>query len=211
MRATLKTTLLPSRSCSVPVLDASCCAGPDARSGAMPAVAAGGAGARRGARSRCTALALAGLAVAGICGQPREAAAALAEQPGQAVGLAIQGALYACSVTSIVGNSVNIATRNPQRGWLYSGFICGFTNTVVSPVMLIFFSDAEPTPYGLAAGAVHGVLGVTNLALAIYNGVLWHRAQVAGKEPPKVSLVPMVGRDQLGASVVGLSLRMVRF
>ena len=96
---------------------------------------------RRAARPRRTALALAGLTLAGLCGTGRPALANVADQPGQAVGLTIQAMLYACSLTSIVGNSVNIATKHPQRGWLYSGFICGFTNTVVSPVMLIFFNN----------------------------------------------------------------------
>jgi hypothetical protein len=127
------------------------------------------------------------------------------DQPGQAAGLAIQGLLYACSAVSIGGNAANIAMKNPQRGWLYSGFVCGFINTVTSPVMIIFFNQAEP-PYGVTAGAVHGILGVTNLGLAIYNGVLWHRARTLGQEPPKVALLPLVGRDSLGGSVVGLSL-----
>ena len=166
---------------------------------------------RTGRAARASlASALCGLTLAGICTAARPAAADLADQPGQSAGLVIQGMLYACSVASIAGNAANIAMKNPQRGWLYSGFICGFINTVTSPVMLIFFADAEP-PYGVTAGAIHGVLGATNLGLAIYNGVLWHRARTVGKEPPRVSLLPLVGRDALGASVVGLSLRVARF
>lgn len=173
---------------------------------------AGCGGLRPGGRARRAALALALSAgtLAGLSAPSTPARAEVADQPGQPVGVAIQAALFACSAVSIGGNAANIAMKNPQRGWMYSGFICGFINTVVSPITLIYFREPE-TVYGITTGAVHGVLGVTNLGLAIYNGVLWHRARTAGQEPPRVALLPFVGRDQLGASVAGLSLRVARF
>jgi len=182
---------------------------------APPAVAPPRSGLRSGrrlgrARRASLATALCGLTLAGVVTSARPAAADLVDQQGQQAGLAIQAVLYACSAVSIGGNAANIAMKHPQRGWMYSGFVCGFINTVTSPVMLIFFRNAEP-PYGVTAGAIHGALGITNLGLAIYNGVLWHRAQTAGKEPPKIALLPMLGRDSLGGSVVGLTLSMARF
>lgn len=130
--------------------------------------------------------------------------------PGQEAAFAIQGVFGACSVISSVGNALNIVNKNAQRGWMYSGFICGFINTAASPIIMIYGRDPSPE-FGLGAGAAHGVLGITNLALAIYNGVLWHRAQVAGTEPPKVTLAPLLTRDSYGGTVVGLSLSSLRF
>ena len=160
-------------------------------------------------RARGSAV-LCALLLALLCGAARPAKAAnVADQPGKEVGVAIQSALWACSAVSIGGNAANIAMKNPQRGWIYSGFICGFVNTLISPIILIYFQD--PAPYGLTAGFVHGALGITNLGLAIYNGVLWHRARTAKQEPPRLALQPFIGRDSIGASVAGLSLNLSRF
>ena len=162
------------------------------------------------ARRAALAAALCALLFLVVSGASRPAhAAEVADQPGQAVGVAIQSALWACSAVSIGGNAANIAMKNPQRGWMYSGFICGFVNTLISPIILIYFQD--PPPYGVTAGFVHGALGITNLGLAIYNGVLWHRAHTAAKEPPRLALQPFIGRDSIGASVAGLSLSLSRF
>ena len=157
-------------------------------------------------RSRRAALqaALFAVTVTGLATASTPARAAVADQEGQPVGVAIQAALFACSTVSIIGNSVNIVQNRPQRGWLYSGYICGFTNALIGPITLIYFRDPEPA-YGITTGAVHTALGLTNLGVAIYNGVLWHRARTAGQEPPKVSLLPYIGRDRLGAAVAGLS------
>lgn len=159
----------------------------------------------RRARQKVLGAALFAVALTGLAGVSTPARAAVADEDGQAVGVAIQAALFACSTTSIIGNSVNIVQNHPQRGWLYSGYICGFINALIGPITLIYFREPEPV-YGITTGAVHSVLGLTNLGVAIYNGVLWHRARTAGQEPPKLSLLPYVGRDQLGASVAGLSL-----
>lgn len=175
---------------------------PRAASGSLPACGR--------ARRAAQALALSTATLLGLSAASSTARADVADQPGQPAGVAIQAALFACSAVSIGGNAANIAMKNPQRGWMYSGFICGFINTIVSPVVLIYFRNPEPV-YGVTTGAVHGALGVTNLGLAIYNGVLWHRARIAGQEPPRVALLPFVGRDQLGATVAGLSLRVARF
>lgn len=162
------------------------------------------------ARRAAWTAALCALLFLAVSGASRPARAAdVADQPGQEVGVAIQSALWACSAVSIGGNAANIAMKNPQRGWMYSGFICGFVNTLISPIILIYFQD--PAPYGLTAGFVHGALGITNLGLAIYNGVLWHRAHTAAQEPPRLALQPFIGRDSIGASVAGLSLNLSRF
>lgn len=162
------------------------------------------------ARRRGLSATAVGLTLAGLSAISAPAHAAVADQEGQPVGVAIQAALFACSTASIIGNSVNIVQKNPQRGWLYSGFICGFTNALIGPITLIYFRDPEPA-YGITTGFVHTALGLTNLGVAIYNGVLWHRAKTAGQEPPKVSLLPVVGRDSLGASVVGLSFSVTQY
>lgn len=174
---------------------------PRAASGSLPACGR--------ARRAAQALALSTATLLGLSAASSTARADVADQPGQPAGVAIQAALFACSAVSIGGNAANIAMKNPQRGWIYSGFICGFVNTLISPIILIYFQD--PAPYGLTAGFVHGALGITNLGLAIYNGVLWHRARTAKQEPPRLALQPFIGRDSIGASVAGLSLNLSRF
>jgi len=126
--------------------------------------------------------------------------------PGQPVGFAIEVALYACSVASIAGNALNIEFKNHQRGWMYSGFICGFINTILSPILIIYLQT--PPVYGTTSGLLHGLIGATNLGVAIYNGALWHRVRTTKREPSKIVLAPFVGRDQLGASVLGLGVRL---
>jgi hypothetical protein len=155
----------------------------------------------------------AGAVVAGLCAAPGTARAdGFLDAPGQSVGVSIQAAMVTCSLVSIGGNAANIAMQNPQRGWMYSGYICGFMNTLISPIMFIFFHDAAPA-YSLSTAGVHGAVGITNLGLAIYNGVLWHRARTAAaaKEPIKVSIRPMIGRDSLGGQLYGLSFGVASF
>lgn len=153
---------------------------------------------------------VAGLAVAAGSLLSSRTADAFEYLPGQEAAFALQGVFGACSVISSVGNALNIANKNAQRGWMYSGFICGFINTAASPIIMIYGRDPS-SEFGLGTGAAHGVLGITNLALAIYNGVLWHRARTAAQEPPRLALQPFIGRDSIGASVAGLSLNLSRF
>ncbi|MBL8633727.1 MAG: hypothetical protein JNM40_10920 [Myxococcales bacterium] len=131
--------------------------------------------------------------------------------PGQQMAFILEGAMATCSLTSIVGNAVTAARKTPSRAWMYSGFICGFINTATSPIVMVYGRDPQ-VEYGLGMGLMHGVVGLTNLGLAIWNAHMWHKARTTQTDAPPpapaaaVSLAPMVGRDRLGASVLGLSL-----
>lgn len=130
--------------------------------------------------------------------------------PGQQMAFILEGAMATCSLTSIVGNAVTGARKTPSRAWIYSGFICGFINTATSPIVMVYGRDPQ-VEYGLGMGLMHGVVGITNLGLAIWNAHMWHKARTTPTDAPAppapaVSLAPMAGRDRFGASVLGLSL-----
>lgn len=136
------------------------------------------------------------------------------------------------SLVAITGNAVTLIQGKPQRGWMYAGFIFGFVNLVMSPIIIVYGrgdiekvpSDGIPVPHfdhgpprpeiGFGLGAAHGVLGITSLALSIRNAVLWHRARVAESkmvtEPvasrtfTNLQLAPLVSRDSQGGALVGL-------
>lgn len=130
--------------------------------------------------------------------------------PGQQMAFILEGAMAACSLTSIVGNAVTGVRKTPSRAWMYSGFICGFINTATSPIVMVYGTDPK-VEYGIGMGLMHGVVGITNLGLAIWNAHMWHKARTTQTDAPPVpaaavSLAPLVGRDRLGANVLGLSL-----
>lgn len=130
--------------------------------------------------------------------------------PGQQMAFILEGAMAACSLTSIVGNAVTGVRKAPSRAWMYSGFICGFINTATSPIVMVYGTDPK-VEYGIGMGLMHGVVGITNLGLAIWNAHMWHKARTTQTDAPPVpaaavSLAPLVGRDRLGANVLGLSL-----
>ena len=116
------------------------------------------------------------------------------------------------SIVSIIGNSVDLARGKPQRGWMYSGFALGFMNAAMGPIIIVFGRDQiEALGYGL--GAAHLVLGLTNLGLAVGNGVRWHRmnnleAPTEKVPPPAVALTnvaPLLTRDRQGGAVIGVT------
>ena len=172
------------------------------------------------ARRRRFALLLAALVVGALCTESRPAAALDNILPGQEAAFVIDGALGVGSVVSIVGNAVTLAQNRPQRSWMYSGFVLGWINTVIAPLLMVYGREPDPN-LGLGLGAAHMVIGVTNLALAIRNGVIWHRQRVAERNailpppappaPPAVSIAPVIGRDGLGGSLYGVSLQLSRF
>ena len=130
--------------------------------------------------------------------------------PGQQMAFILEGAMAAGSLTSIVGNAVTGVRKTPSRAWMYSGFICGFINTATSPIVMVYGTDPK-VEYGIGMGLMHGVVGITNLGLAIWNAHMWHKARTTQTDAPPVpaaavSLAPLVGRDRLGANVLGLSL-----
>lgn len=136
------------------------------------------------------------------------------------------------SLVAITGNAVSLIQGKPRRGWMYAGFIFGFVNLVMSPIIIVYGrgdieyvpSDNMPVPHfdhgpprpeiGFGLGAAHGVLGITSLALSIRSAVLWHRARVAESqtvtEPvasrtfTNLQLAPMISRDSRGGALVGL-------
>lgn len=110
--------------------------------------------------------------------------------PGQAAAFAIEGVMMGGSLVSIVGNAVDLARGTPHKGWMWSGYILGFMNTVVSPILIIYGRDPKPA-LGFGLGAAQGVLGVTNLALAIVNGVRWHRLRMAEQATPPTEPIPV--------------------
>jgi hypothetical protein len=61
---------------------------------------------------------------------------------------------------------------------MYSGFICGFINTATSPIVMVYGRDPQ-FEYGIGMGLMHGVVGITNLGLAIWNANMWHKARMA--------------------------------
>lgn len=155
------------------------------------------------ATHRCAALLLCVLC---LWGRPARAEGEIVVLPGQQMAFALEGAMTVCSLTSIVGNAVTLARKTPHRAWMYSGFICGFINTASSPIILVYGSDPK-VEYGLGMGLMHGVVGLTNLGLAIWNAHRWHKARVEqAAPPPAVSLVPLLGRDKQGANILGLGL-----
>lgn len=132
--------------------------------------------------------------------------------PGQQTAFVLEGVMSVCSLTSIVGNTVTGVRKAPNRAWMYSGFICGFINTATSPIVMVYGRDPQ-FEYGIGMGLMHGVVGITNLGLAIWNANMWHKARMASAADvtppppaPAVSLAPMVGRDKMGANVLGLTL-----
>jgi hypothetical protein len=132
--------------------------------------------------------------------------------PGQQMAFILEGAMTACSLTSIVGNSVMGVRKTPNRAWMYSGFICGFINLATGPIVMVYGTDPK-VEYGLGMGGMHTVVGLTNLGLAIWNAHLWHKARTAAPADapppppaPAVSLAPLLGRDRQGANILGLSL-----
>lgn len=110
--------------------------------------------------------------------------------PGQEAAFAIEGVMIGGSVISIVGNAVDLARGTPHKGWMWSGYILGFMNTVVSPILMIYGRDPKPA-LGLGLGAAQGVVGVTNLTLAIVNGVRWHRMRMAEQATPPSEPIPV--------------------
>ncbi|HMY57900.1 MAG TPA: hypothetical protein PKI49_13630 [Pseudomonadota bacterium] len=155
----------------------------------------------------CGTLVLAAL----VCdSRPARAGGDIIVLPGQQMAFILEGAMATCSLTSIVGNAVTGVRKTPSRAWMYSGFICGFINTATSPIVMIYGTDPK-VEYGIGMGLMHGVVGLTNLGLSIWNAHMWHKARTAAPEAPPpaapaVSLAPMVGRDKQGANILGLSL-----
>ncbi|HMU41594.1 MAG TPA: hypothetical protein PKE31_21480 [Pseudomonadota bacterium] len=149
------------------------------------------------------------LAVCVLHSRPARADGDIIVLPGQQMAFAIEGVVTACSLTSIIGNTVTAVRKEPNRAWMYSGFICGFINTATSPIVMVYGSDPK-VAFGLGMGLTHGVLGLTNLGLAIWNAHRWHKARMSMPEAPPpapaVSLVPLVGRDKQGANILGLGL-----
>jgi hypothetical protein len=120
------------------------------------------------------------------------------------MGFVVMGAFATCSVVSTIGNAVTYAQKKPHRGWMTSGFVCGFLNFISGPIVLAYGRDASPA-FGFGTGAGHVVLGATNLGLSIANAVLWHKQRIAADALPPVALLPYVGRDSAGGDVIGLS------
>lgn len=138
------------------------------------------------------------------------------------------------SLVAITGNAVSLIQGKPRRGWMYAGFIFGFVNLVMSPIIIVYGrgdieyvpSNNMPVPHydhgparpeiGFGLGAAHGILGITSLALSIRSAVLWHRARVAESQtvPEPVAsrtftnlqLAPLVSRDSQGGALVGLTI-----
>ena len=145
-----------------------------------------------------------------LCESRTARAEEITVMPGQQMAFILEGAMAACSLTSIVGNAVTGVRKTPSRAWMYSGFICGFINTATSPIVMVYGTDPK-VEYGIGMGLMHGVVGITNLGLAIWNAHMWHKARTTQTDAPPVpaaavSLAPLVGRDRLGANVLGLSL-----
>ena len=136
------------------------------------------------------------------------------------------------SLVALTGNAVTLIQGKPQRGWMYAGFIFGFVNLVMSPIIIVYGrADIERVPsadgthfdhgpnrpeIGFGMGAAHGVLGVTCLALSIRNAVLWHRQRVTESQAPtepvasrtftNLQLAPLIARDNQGGALLGLTL-----
>ncbi|MCS6913987.1 MAG: hypothetical protein RMK29_02035 [Myxococcales bacterium] len=157
----------------------------------------------------CRPLLCAVLAVVIPCLGQRDAAA-LELRPGQEVGLAIDAAVAAGSIVSIVGNAVTLAQRTPQRGWILSSYFFGTLNMVIAPLLLVYGRDPSPA-FGLAMGTMHGVVGVVNFSLGVWGGVLWRRARRAEGGGTALSLVPIGGHDGAARPLAGLGLRLSRW
>ena len=135
------------------------------------------------------------------------------------------------SLVAIGGNAVTLATGKPSRGFMYAGFVFGFINTVMSPIIIVYGrGDIEKVPAGMGGfmhgperpeigyglGLAHGVLGITSLALSIRNAVVWHRQRVAeSMTPPEpvasrtfssLQLLPVLSRDSRGSALYGVVL-----
>ena len=67
---------------------------------------------------------------------------------------------------------------------MYSGFICGFINTATSPIVMVYGTDPK-VEYGIGMGLMHGVVGITNLGLAIWNAHMWHKARTTQTDAPR--------------------------
>lgn len=153
-----------------------------------------------------------------LFGMSRSAAAQDAQMPAPftadnvGAALTVDAIIGTGSVVSIIGNSVDLARGKPQRGWMYSGFALGFMNAAMGPIIIVFGrGQIEALGYGL--GAAHLVLGLTNLGLAIGNGVRWHRqnnldAPPVAQRPQKLALTsfaPLVAPERQGGAVIGLT------
>lgn len=139
-------------------------------------------------------------------------------KPGQEVALALDGALGVGSLISLAGNAARLAHGTPvdgvTRSWILSGYVLGTINTVLSPLLLIYGTDPNPT-LGYSLGAAHGAIGVTNLALAIVNGVryarLSARERLVTQRRPQLLAAPLLLRDSQGTAVLGAALSVARF
>lgn len=135
-------------------------------------------------------------------------------KPGWEVAFAIDAAVGTGSLVSIAGNAVTLARGTPQKGWIVSGYTLGIINTVLCPMLAIYGTDPSPT-LGLSLGAVHGVIGVTNLTLAIINGVRYARlspeARALAAARPQLNVAPLASRDASGGTVLGAALSIARF
>lgn len=118
---------------------------------------------------------------------------------------AVMGAFATCGLVSMVGNAVTYAQVKPHRGWMTSGFVCGFLNFVASPIILAYGRKAEPA-FGYGTGAAHFAIGVTTLGLAIANAVRWHKQRIGETPLPNVALVPLYVRTPHSGQVYGLSI-----
>lgn len=124
------------------------------------------------------------------------------------VAFGVMGAFATCSVVSTVGNAVTYAQKKPHRGWMTSGFVCGFLNFISGPIILAYGRDASPA-FGWGTGVAHVALGATNLGLAIANARLWHKQQTAADgttPPPPVALAPLYLKTPQSGEVYGLSV-----
>lgn len=184
-----------------------------------------------------------------LCAQSRPARADLV--PGLNVAFTVDALIGVGSLISIAGNAADLAHKKPTRGWMYSGFILGFMNTaigvLVAPIILATSNppfaiepgnqsvcndkatgqdfpcgaDRPQIAIGMAIG--HTVVGLTNMALAIRNAVIWHRqrvaagttdthpAEVASATKIRYNVAPVVSRDLAGSPMYGLSLSLSGF
>lgn len=156
-------------------------------------------------------------------GAPGAARADLTLKPGQEVALTIDAAVGVGGLVSLLGNAVTLSRGQPDRqaaalgasrSWIISGYVLGTINTVLSPLLLVYGRDPSPT-LGLALGGVHGAIGITNLALAIANGVRYARLRPEerglAQRRPRFMVAPLLAQDGRGGAALGAALSLSRF
>jgi hypothetical protein len=130
------------------------------------------------------------------------------EDPGLALGAVsiLGGELLTLSggLVTGIGGAVMLRREHPSRRWFVADCVLGALNLGAGLAMVSLGFAVHDTSYVFVLMATPNLgIGAANLALGSYG--LWRR------EAPKISLVPLLGRDSANRPFGGIGVQLATF